>query len=73
MNKVKKFKLEYITISFLVMVGIVLILGIYSGLSSFKEFISFSFIILLLLFLTLDIKKVHLRKSLQCHRTNMSG
>ncbi|MBM7587469.1 hypothetical protein JOC86_004042 [Bacillus pakistanensis] len=53
---IKKFKPEYITISLLVIMSLVLLLGLTSGVSSSKEFITNSLIIVLLLFLTFDIK-----------------
>jgi hypothetical protein len=52
----KKFKPEFLTIALLILVSSIFILGIVSGLTSLKEEVSFSLIIVLLAFLTKDIK-----------------
>lgn len=52
----KKFKPELITITLLILVSLILLLGIVFGLTSLKEKISFSLTIILLAFLTKDIK-----------------
>ena len=52
-----KFKLEYIPISFIFMVSLVLLLTLMSGLSSIREVITYVLIIVLLGFLTIDIKR----------------
>ncbi len=54
---VKKFKPEYITIILMVIVSFVLLLTLFTGLASLKESISYSLVIILLCFLTIDIKK----------------
>jgi uncharacterized membrane protein YkvI len=52
-----KFKLEYILITFIFIVSLVLLLTLMSGLSSIKEAITYVLIIVLLGFLTIDIKR----------------
>jgi hypothetical protein len=52
-----KFKLEYIPITFIFIVSLVLLLTLMSGLSSIKEAITYVLIIVLLGFLTIDIKR----------------
>lgn len=52
-----KFKLEYIPISFIFMVSLVLLLTLMSGLSSIREAITYVLIIVLLGFLTIDTKR----------------
>ena len=56
MQNVPRFKLEYITISLMVLVSIVLLLTLFTGLASIKEAITYTLIIVLLYFLTVDIK-----------------
>lgn len=56
MQNVPRFKPEYITISFIVLVSIILLLTLFSGLASIKEAITYTLIIVLLSFLTVDIK-----------------
>ncbi len=58
----KKFKPEFITITLLILVSLILFLGIVSGLTSLKEEISFSLTIVLLAFLTKDIKNDSFRR-----------
>ncbi|XXM73162.1 hypothetical protein ACQ0QQ_04480 [Lysinibacillus sphaericus] len=52
-----RFKPEYITIPLIVIIGIVLLLTLFTGLASVQGFIAFSLIIVLLSFLTADLKK----------------
>lgn len=52
----KKLKPEFITITLLIFISIILLIGIVSGLTSLKEEISFSLTIILLALLTKDIK-----------------
>ena len=56
MQNVPRFKLEYITISLMVLVSIVLLLTLFTGLASIKEAVTYTLIIVLLYFLTADIK-----------------
>ena len=56
MQNVPRFKPEYITISLMVLVSIVLLLTLFTGLASIKEAVSYTLIIVLLYFLTADIK-----------------
>ncbi len=56
MQNVPRFKPEYITISLMVLVSIVLLLTLFTGLSSIKEAVTYTLIIVLLYFLTADIK-----------------
>ena len=56
MLNVPRFKPEYITISLMVLVSIVLLLTLFTGLASIKEAVSYTLIIVLLYFLTADIK-----------------
>lgn len=56
LQNVRRFKAEYITISFMVLVSIILVLTPYTGLASIKEAITYTLIIVLLSFLTVDIK-----------------
>lgn len=56
MQNVPRFKPEYITISLMVLVSIVLLLTLFTGLTSIKEAITYILIIVLLSFLTVDIK-----------------
>jgi hypothetical protein len=59
-----KFKLEYIPIAFIFIVSLVLLLTLMSGLSSIREAITYVLIIVLLGFLTIDIKrKTHTKKA----------
>lgn len=62
MQNVPRFKPEYITISLMLLVSIVLLLTLLSGLSSIKEAITFILIIGLLSSLTTDIKKNSFQK-----------
>jgi hypothetical protein len=54
--QIDKFKPEYITILLMVIVSIVLILTFFTGLTSLKEVTLYSLIIILLYFLTNDIR-----------------
>ena len=56
MQNVPRFKPEYITISLMVLVSIVLLLTLFTGLASIKEAVTYTLIIVLLYFLTADIK-----------------
>ena len=56
MQNVPRFKPEYITISLMVLVSIVLLLTLFTGLASIKEAFLYTLIIVLLYFLTADIK-----------------
>ena len=56
MHSVRKFKPEYITILLIVIVSVVLILTFFTGQTSLKEVLTYSFIIILLSFFTWDIK-----------------
>ena len=56
MQNVPRFKPEYITISLMVLVSIVLLLTLFTGLASIKEAVLYTLIIVLLYFLTADIK-----------------
>lgn len=56
MQNVPRFKPEYITISLMVLVSIVLLLTLFTCLASIKEAVSYTLIIVLLYFLTADIK-----------------
>ncbi|MGG1629738.1 hypothetical protein [Rossellomorea sp. NRS-1567] len=51
-----KFKPEFIPITFIFIVSLVLLLTIMSGLAALKEAITYLLIIILLAFLTIDIK-----------------
>lgn len=62
MQNVPRFKPQYITISLMLLVSIVLLLSLLSGLSSIKEAITFILIIGLLSSLTTDIKKNSFQK-----------
>ncbi|OIU72817.1 hypothetical protein [Rossellomorea aquimaris] len=52
-----RFKPEYITIPLIGIAGIVLFLTLFAGLASVQSSITFSLIIVLLSFLTADLKK----------------
>jgi len=56
LQNVPRFKPEYITISLMVLVSIVLLLTLFTGLASIKEAVTYTLIIVLLYFLTADIK-----------------
>ncbi len=58
-----KFKPEYIPITFLFIISLVLLLTLMTGLLSIKEAITYVLIITLLAFLTIDIKKKTNKKS----------
>ncbi len=62
MQRVKRFRPELITISLLILVGISFLLSLVTGLTSIKEAITYSLIIVLLSFLTIDIKKGSTKK-----------
>ncbi|RBP04405.1 hypothetical protein DET59_106197 [Rossellomorea aquimaris] len=57
-----KFKLEYIPLTFLFIVSLVLLLKLITGLLSIKEAITFVLIIIFLAFLTIDIKRKTINK-----------
>jgi hypothetical protein len=52
----KSFKIEYITITLMVIVSVVLLLTFFTESASIKDTITFSLVIVLLAFLTKDIK-----------------
>ena len=56
LQNVPRFKPEYITITLMVLVSIVLLLTLFTGLASIKEAFLYTLIIVLLYFLTADIK-----------------
>lgn len=56
MQNVPRFKPEYITISLMVLVSFILLLTLFTGLTSIKEAITYILIIVLLSFFTVDIK-----------------
>jgi hypothetical protein len=62
-----KFKPEFLTIALLILVSSILILGIVSGLTTLKEEVSFLLIIVLLAFLTKDIKNNSFRRKPKDH------
>jgi hypothetical protein len=57
MQKSERFKPEYITIPLIVIVSIVLSLTLFTGQASIQETVSFILTIVLLSFLTVDLKK----------------
>ncbi|MFV2046628.1 hypothetical protein ACEWK1_04555 [Metabacillus sp. YM-086] len=56
MKNVIRFRPEYITISLIVIVSIIFLSTLLTGLTSIKEVITYTLIIVLLSFLTTDIK-----------------
>ncbi len=56
MQKVTRFRTEYITILLMVLVSIVFLITLFTGLTSIKEAITYTLIIVLLSFLTVDIR-----------------
>jgi hypothetical protein len=56
LQSVKRFRPEYISITLMVLVSVVLLLSFFTGVSSIKEVLTFSLIIVFLVFLTKDIK-----------------
>jgi hypothetical protein len=56
LQNVTRFRPEYITMSLMVLVSIVFLLTFFTGLQSIKEAITYILIIVLLSFLTIDIK-----------------
>ncbi|MGV2940555.1 hypothetical protein AB5I83_13235 [Mesobacillus sp. LC4] len=57
MQSAKNFKPEYITILLTAIVSVVLVLTFFTGQTSLKEVLTYSLIIVLLSFLTKDIKE----------------
>jgi membrane protein YqaA with SNARE-associated domain len=57
MQNFASFKPEYIIIPLIVIVGIVLVLTLFTGLASVQGSITFVLVIILLSFLTADLKK----------------
>ncbi|WP_226086726.1 hypothetical protein [Mesobacillus sp. S13] len=57
MQSAIKFKPEYITILLIAIVSVVLVLTFFTGQTSLKEVLTYSLIIILLSFLTKDIKE----------------
>ncbi|MBM7602646.1 hypothetical protein JOC75_000616 [Metabacillus crassostreae] len=57
MKNVSRFKPEYVTSSLIVIVSIILLLTLFTGTTSIKEIMTYSLIIVLLSFLTADIRK----------------
>lgn len=56
MQNAPRFKPEYIPISLMVIMSIVLLLTLFSGLASIKDIITNILVIILLGFLTVDVK-----------------
>lgn len=64
MQKVTRFRTEYITILLMVLVSIVFLITLFTGLTSIKEAITYTLIIVLLSFLTVDIRNDTKKKRL---------
>ncbi|TGB03698.1 hypothetical protein [Halobacillus salinus] len=57
MQNVSRFKPEYITNALLVVVCSILVLTLFAGLATIKETITYALIVVLLSFLTADMKR----------------
>ena len=68
LQNAKRFRADYITISLIVVVSIVLLLTLFTGLTSIKETITFLLIIMLLSFLTADIKNYSIKKKSSAYK-----